>query len=365
MMNQKTKIQYTLLISMILCLSAIGTFGQDGQGIEVYTENPFYWQYDGTPTLLVGASSNDNIFQNQQVEKEISLLHSLGGNYLRCTMSSRDEGNVWPYKKNGEGQYDLRESNPYYWERFKKFLSLTASKDIVVQVELWATYDFYKNSWDRNPYNPKNNVNYSAPDSKLPEAHRYNGWEKVNPFFHSVPALDNNRLLLKIQKKFVDTILEISFPYRHILYSMDNETNAHPEWGKYWAGYLKNKSHRLNKKIYVTEMWDNWDPTGGNVPGIRKTQFDGTHTYLKRSTPLNTINHPEIYDFIDISNHNGQLGQVHYETGLWVRNHVAEMDIVRPINNVKIYGAGEKGFGEIFSLATLRHDFTDRPAVWA
>lgn len=44
------------------------------------------------------------------------------------------------------------------------------------------------------------------------------------------------------------------------------------------------------------------------------------------------------YDFIDISNNNGQMGQVHYETGLWVRNHIAKKGIVRPINNVKIYG---------------------------
>jgi hypothetical protein len=57
--------------------------------------------------------------------------------------------------------------------------------------------------------------------------------------------------------------------------------------------------------VDVIEMWDNWDPTGGNVPGVRDIQSG--HTNLERSTPLNTIDHSEIYDFIDISNHNGQI----------------------------------------------------------
>ncbi len=341
MMNQKTRMQSALPIFMILCLSVIGTAqssDQEGQGIEVYKKNPFYWRFNGAPTLLLGASSDDNLFQSTQVEEEINLLRSLGGNYLRCTMSSRDEGNVWPYKINEDGQYDLNNFNPQYWERFENFLSLTVSKHIVVQVELWATYDYYKGNWESNPYNPENNVNYSVDSSKLPSAHQYNGWEKVNPFFHSVPALNNNRLLLDIQKRFVDKIIEISFPYHHVLYSIDNETNAPPEWGKYWANYLKAKAERTGKTLYVTEMWDNWDPTGGKVPGIRKIQTLDDHPHLHRSTALNTINHPELYNFIDISNNNGQIDQVHYETGLWARNHVIRKDMVRPINNVKIYG---------------------------
>jgi hypothetical protein len=209
---------------------------------------------------------------------------------------------------------------------------------MVVQVELWATYDFYGNNWLHNPYNPMNNTNYTAEESGLPWVHDHKGWQKINPFFSSVPALDGNNLLLEYQHAFIDCILEISFAHNHVLYSMDNETSAHPEWGKYWAGCLKMKAKEMGKKIYVTEMWYNWDPTGGSVPGINDIQFNDPHPFLGRSTPLNTINHPRVYDFIDISNNNGQSGQVHYETGLWVRNHILEKDMVRPINNVKIYG---------------------------
>lgn len=76
----------------------------DGQGIEVYTENPFYWQFDGGPTRLLGASDNDNLFQSPQVEEELDRLREAGGNYVRCTMSSRDPGDLWPYSKDKAGR---------------------------------------------------------------------------------------------------------------------------------------------------------------------------------------------------------------------------------------------------------------------
>ena len=339
------KLNYTTIV-VIFVLSLFNNpdklAAQDSNqnGIEIYPENPHYWQYNGNPVLLLGGSSDDNLFQEPLVEQEVQLLKSLGGNYLRCTMSARDEGDAKPYLKNDNGKYDLEKFNPEYWDRLKHFLAVTAANDVIVQIELWATYDFYERSvgWDENPFNPLNNENYTAEQSGLPEKVTYLAWEKNNPFFNAVPAIDNNELVLEIQQDFIDKIIDLSFSYNHVLYSVDNETNAHPEWGKYWAGYVKDKAKNQGKTVHVTEMWDNWDPTGGNVPGVREIQFDGSHTYLERSTALNTIDHPETYDFIDISNHNGQLGQVHYETGLWVRNRVIEKDMVRPINHVKMYG---------------------------
>jgi hypothetical protein len=72
----------------------------------------------------------------------------------------------------------------------------------------------------------------------------YKAQEKNNPFFNTVPALDNNGLVIKIQKDFIGRIIELSFPYNHVLYSIDNETMAHPEWGKYWASYIKDKAKK-------------------------------------------------------------------------------------------------------------------------
>ncbi len=307
-------------------------------GIAVYQGSPHYWQFDGKPVLLLGGSSDDNLFQADNVEEELDRLAAAGGNYVRCTMSSRDSGNVKPFEMNAQGIYDLTRFDPEYWDRLDRFLALTAERDIIVQVELWATYDFYESHWPDNPFNPAMNSACNPEDSGLPTEHSHKGWEKINPFFSTVPELDDNETVLTVQHAFADRLLEATLPHDHVLYSVDNETNAHPEWGKYWASYLKERAAGSGRTIYVTEMWDNWDPTGGRVQGISRQQFLSPHPFRERSTPMNTIDHPGIYDFIDISNHNGQIGEVHYKTGLWVREHISEREMVRPINHVKIYG---------------------------
>jgi hypothetical protein len=51
--------------------------------IQPYVKNPFYWQYKGAPVLLLGGSVEDNLFQIADIEDQLDLLHSLGGNYVQ------------------------------------------------------------------------------------------------------------------------------------------------------------------------------------------------------------------------------------------------------------------------------------------
>ncbi len=84
-----------------------------GKGrIQVYRENPHYWEYHRKPVLLLGGSDEDNLFNNPELmEKNIEILAGIGGNYIRCTLSCRDEGDVWPYVKKNN-RYDLEAFNP-------------------------------------------------------------------------------------------------------------------------------------------------------------------------------------------------------------------------------------------------------------
>ena len=75
--------------------------------IKPYTENPRFWQYKGSPVLLLGGTVDDNLFQISNLEEHLDLLHSVGGNYIRNTMSSRDSGNLWPFYLQPDGLYDL------------------------------------------------------------------------------------------------------------------------------------------------------------------------------------------------------------------------------------------------------------------
>jgi hypothetical protein len=328
---------------------------QDTTMIKVNAENPMYWQYKGKPVLLLGGTQDDNLFQIPNLKEHLDLLESVGGNYIRCTMSSRDAGNVKPFGES-DGLFNLDEFNPEYWNRFENLLKHTHERDIIVQVEIWATYDFYwgESGWAQNPWNPALNNSYNQQESLLPGDIDYPAQQMNNPFFRTVPELDNNKTVLGFQQKFVDKLMSLTLNYPNVLYCIDNETKARPEWGRYWSGYIRKNAGKEGKSIYVTEMWDNWDPTNGLVPGAVDQHPDLGGWYAqytnpemsKWAKPSNTINDPDTYQFVDISNNNAQRGEVHYITALFVRNHVLFSGNPRPVNNVKIYGGMMNTLGQ-------------------
>jgi len=276
-----------------------------------------YWMYNGEQMMLLGGSVEDNLFQVPDVVEQLDLLKSVGGNYVRCTMSSRDEGNVWPFSRNEEGLYDLREMNPEYWQRFERFLEAAEERGIIVQVEVWATFDFYRENWDVNPFNPLNNVNYDVRRSKLPVEVSTHPIFTENNFFRSVPSHMALAPVLRAQQLFVDQLLSISLTHGNVLYCMDNETSVTSDWGKFWASYILEKGIDAGVFVNTTEMWDPWE--------------------LDHPFHAETFMNPQIFNFVDISQNNHQTGDMHWENGLRVMHRIRQRAI-RPVNNVKIYG---------------------------
>ncbi|MDF1574072.1 MAG: hypothetical protein P1P86_02630 [Bacteroidales bacterium] len=310
----------------LLLLSILGYFcswsvinAQEPTGLQVSREFPQYWEYHGEPVLLLGGSDEDNLFQLPGLEEQLDLLLSAGGNYVRNTMSSRDSGNVWAFYFDAEkGKYDLNRWNPEYWRRFGELLKLSSERGIVVQVELWATFDFYRENWDKNPFNPKNNTNYTAERTKLPLEVSTHPTFCDNPFFWSVPACQNNMPLLNYQQRFIDKILSLSLEYDHVLYCIDNETSVTSEWGRFWSDYIRKKAAEQGRSIHVTEMWDPWD--------------------LDHISHRETFDHPETYSFVEISQNNHQRGQNQWDNGLRQIRKLKNAGNLRPVNNVKTYG---------------------------
>jgi len=316
-----------LAILLFLTLAGLaatpGTRGAsraDSGRIRPWPKNPRYWQYKGKPVLLLGGSKDDNLFQIPDLKEHLDVLKSVGGNYIRNTMSSRDPGNVWPFHKRSDGKYDLDRPNREYWNRFENLLRLASRRDIVIQIELWDRFDFaiYMQSWSRNPYNPRNNIRYTAAESGLKEVIRTHPGRRENAFFRSVPALENNRMVLRCQQAQVDKMLSLSLPYGNVLYCMDNETNESAEWGSYWSNHIKRKAAEAGIEVHTTEMWDAADPM---------------HDHHKR-----TFDHPETYSFCDISQNNGNRGQNHWDNLIKARAYLSP---ARPLNSVKIYGSDE------------------------
>ena len=325
---------FTCVLSILIVLSGCKTPEKTGLGI---ADNPFYWTCNGDPIVLLGGTDDDNLFQWPDPIPHLDLLRACGGNYIRNTMSSRDTSNVQAFMRNNDGTYDLGQWNDDYWQRLETLLSAASERDIVVEIEIWATYDFYLRSWTGNPFNPDNNINYTAKESALPVSTDYNNFNKVQPFFKTVPNLEDNPTVRKYQEKYVDKLLSISLKYDNVLYCINNETCADSSWGIYWAKYVRAAADSLGKRVYLTDMFDNWDPSNGAVQGA-VVQDRSDHPYIDTATATNTLEHPEIYDFIDISNHNVQNGQVHYHTARYMVDRVRESGIFRPVTCIKVYG---------------------------
>jgi hypothetical protein len=277
--------------------------------------------------LLLGGSDDDNLFQwlAEDLRPHLDKMKLAGGNYVRNTMSDRQDKKfeVYPFRKLASGKYDLNEWNPEYWQRFERFLQWTGERDIIVQIEVWDRFDYTRENWPPHPYNPGNNVNYTFEESGFVPEYPDHPGKNMQPFFFTTPPQRNNTAVLKYQQRFVDKMLSYSLKYGHVLYCMDNETNGEEQWGKYWAEYIKSAARKASVPVYVTEMWDDWD--------------------LKAERHRRTFDHPELYDFVDISQNNHNSGEKHWANAMWVREHISKRP--RPINTVKTYGASGNKFG--------------------
>lgn len=304
----------------------LGLHLYDASRIDISSENPWYWQYKGETILLLGGSWQDNLFNHPGgLEEHLDVLASVGGNYLRNTMSHRNVGNVFAYERDESGLFDLNRFNRDYWDRFDNFLRLAFERDMIVQIEIWDPWDLYHDhqsfgGWSHHPFNPANNINYTSEESGLPNVIEYGAVSvpTEHPFFRSVPALENNQIVLRYQQAYVDKLLSISLRYPNVLYCMHNETGEKVEFGDYWADYVRQKAYDEGLIIHTSDMRRGED--------VRSE--DHTHIF----------DNPDRYTFVDISQNNASLGygQRHYDNIMFVRERLSYHP--RPINNNKNYG---------------------------
>lgn len=301
----------------------------DADRIQPYEKNPYYWQYKGNPVLLIGGSWQDNLFNHPVgLAEHLDLLVSVGGNYVRNTMSSRNQDNVFAFEEIEGGKYDLDRFNEEYWSRFENFLKLTHERDIIVQIEIWDPHDHYRDreprgGWSKHPFNPNNNINYTAEETGLLTEVRFG----VTPhpsdhtFFKTVPALENNEKVLHYQRAFVDRMLNHSLKYPNVIYTMNNEIGELNEWGDYWAAHVQQRAKEAGVTVFTADMRRNHN--------------------IRTEDHLHVYTNPELFNFLDISQVTGGKGQAHYDDIAFVRELIS--DHPRPINNVKNYGAAKHG----------------------
>ena len=330
-MNSHTPVFYCVLLVVYFASGFKVLVAQDGEAwIKPYVKNPHYWQYNGEPVLLLGGTKDDNLFQIPDLEEHLTLLHQVGGNFIRNTMSSRDSTDVYPFLMLDNGKYDLDKWNPVYWTRFENLLKWCHQRDIIIQIEIWDRFDFSQDFWKASCWNPSNNMTYSEKSTGMVAAYPEHPWLDLQPFFHTIPGMPNYTPSLdtvrRYQEAFVGKMLSYSLQYGNVLYCMDNETSTPPEWGRHWIRFIREAAADIGQQVYLTDMFDSF--------------------YEPKSCDVcqQVIKQPEVYTFMDISQINSRnFNQHHWDTLQWILEQVN--DYPRPVNHTKVYGGGNSSWG--------------------
>ncbi|MEX2401204.1 MAG: hypothetical protein WD423_10560 [Rhodothermales bacterium] len=277
--------------------------------IQPYDENPWYWEYEGEPILLRGGTDDDNLFQwtGDKLTDHLDLLVSVGGNYVRNTMSDRDEGNVYAFGQNEDGIYELDQWNDEYWDRIEFLLSEAEERGIIVQLSLWDQFDLGSSEWEEHPWNPENNINMET-----------GAWDDREDFYATVD--NNDEEGLQYQRQFIDKLLSVSLSHGNVLYNINNESSESEQWENYWAQFVTQAGQEHDRQVYVTTM-----------------QFDPTNSVRAAMT------YRDIYSFVEISQNNqdsrGARGQGHWDNIMNWRQKLASDPM--PMNNEKVYGGAD------------------------
>ena len=318
-------------------------------GIKPWSENSRYWEYEGKPVLLLeafnhghnpfidGSTLDDNKIDSMQViVSQIQEMADAGGNTLRCVLDpcNATSISIESYQKNSKGLYDLNKPNGLYWDRLSTFIAEAEKRDVIVELEIWDRFDWFGKNWEANPFNPKNNINYAYDNTNL-----NNAYERAEIYFNHPMALgvpdrpsydtasmqrkENYDRVRKYQEIFVSKVYEIAKNHGNVLYNMNNETAENPAWGEYWIKYLKNKANKDNINIVCTNMQD----------GI----FE-----LEESKELkHQFQHPEIYDYLDISQINSRLRDgEHWHAVSWIAERAKENNFL--LYMTKLYGSDDR-----------------------
>ncbi|MEM9722373.1 MAG: hypothetical protein AAGA10_24105 [Bacteroidota bacterium] len=224
------KLYHTCSITVyFLFLAGYGVRSQ--QIFQLHPENPHYFSFRGEPTVLISSAEHYGAVINTAFDYQTYLktLHEEGMNYTRIFTGSYVEipgafgiGNntlapssgkfLAPWKRvdepgqyEGESKFDLTQWEEDYFSRLKAFVELAGTYDIIVEVTLFSSI-YQDSNWERNPFNPKNNINPITSNVD---------WKKAN-------TLDNGGIF-HFQKSMVAKIVKELSSYDNVFYELQNE----------------------------------------------------------------------------------------------------------------------------------------------
>ena len=290
---------------------AIDTLHKDDTGrIRPWPENPHYLAWGDTPVFPLGAagyhswtpiSRPGTVDFEAQVDRLAAVIDAIGSphvcGFMRCLpydpMNHMHDGTVTevlqPWVRLADGRHDLERFEPAWEKRLGDYLAAALRRRIVVSLEVWDDWSVTRGpggaydpgagaGWNAHPFNPRNNINY-GPGVFPVETDRCNA-----PFYGTIPSLRDIKPVLELQKRYVDRVLAIAGDYPNVLLNISNESRAHLEWSRFWAGYIR---RRVPPGMMVGEMPSTNRKDGGG---------ECEHAF----SPMALCTDPR-YDYVDIS----------------------------------------------------------------
>jgi hypothetical protein len=212
-----------------------------------------------------------------------------------------------------------------FWDRLSRFLELAHKNDVIVHIEVWDRFDYSIRFWHKNPYNPANNINYTAGETRFASEYTSPPQDDKQPFFHTIPGMpmyhEGLDIVREYQERFVRKLLSHTLEYENVLYVMNNETTTPVAWGNYWMDFIIHEADARRKYVYTTDMFDHF---------FEPKVCEECQT---------AIHDPVRYPFLEIAQVNSRTtGDEHWENLIWILEQ-RDAGVVRPANCIKIYGA--------------------------
>ncbi|MEX0928856.1 MAG: hypothetical protein WDZ53_05575 [Balneolales bacterium] len=299
-----------LQLAFLLVLSACSAQPSSESVVQPFAENPNYLAWGDVPVFPLGPANlhswtpisrpgTSNFLAH--MDRLHDIMEDIGSPHVRGfmrflpydPMNHLHDGPVervlQPWVRLEDGRYDLSKFEPEWEERMVEYLDAALARQFIISMEIWDDWSVTRGpggeydpgegaAWNAHPFNPKNNINYD--EEMLPlETSVCNA-----PFYSTIPSIDHNELVLQLQKRYADRVLEIAAGYPNVLINITNESRAHLEWSRYWAKYIRTK---VAAEVMIGEM-----PSTNRKDGGGECEHD--------FSPATLVTDP-LYDFVDVA----------------------------------------------------------------
>lgn len=258
--------------------------------------NNSYWNINGKPALLVGASNTGQPYLGTKawIKDFIAEQANAGSNFVRSTMATypRSPRQLYPYAKES-GKYDLNKPNTEYWNGLAYLISEASKHGIIISIDVFDPWSTLGSVWDKSVWSPKNNSTYTTATG-VPNEWTEKPWNKLNPIYRS-PFDSKMSVVLDRRKDFVARILMSMGEHGNVVLNIENETSAPAKWTDYWANYIGWKARKLGmKNIKITDMRGGYDLNAAEMAHVASSSL---YHFLEVSQgAMNGVSDQEYYD---------------------------------------------------------------------